>query len=821
MKAEPKCAEVALAMPLRRTYSYLIPWKFRDRATTGVRVLVPLRSRKVTGFVVGIGAVPEGLNLKEIADVLDDAPLFDAGDLAFFKWIASYYASPIGEVLKTALPAGIGVEEKKRIIITSAGEAALARGRLAALQRKVLEGLEAGREVSPRTLKARLGRDVPASTLDALTSRGLVEVRSDLSGARVGPIFVKIVTWTGNGPAMERVEALGNRAPRRAELMQWLSGRGRVSIAEVRAVCPGASRHLGLLEAEGLVTIEDEEVCRDPFQEEPVSPKEAPMLTDEQSRALAGIEGAIRAREFSPFLLHGITGSGKTEIYMRSIAIALELGSKALVLVPEISLTPQTVRRFRTRFGDRIAVLHSGLTAGERFDQWRRIRRGEVPIVIGARSAVFAPMGQLGVVVVDEEHDASYKQEDGVRYSARDLAVVRAKNDDAVVILGSATPSLESTYNAGTGKFFALSLSKRIAGRDLPEIEIVNMRKEDRSGGGVFSATLREAVDENFLAEGQSLLFLNRRGFANFMQCRSCGHVIQCRNCSISMTYHQGSSRIVCHYCDYSSSIPGKCPECGKPDFLGRGIGTERIEAEVRSILPGARIVRMDRDTMRGRNAHARVIEKIRTGAVDVVVGTQMITKGHDFPGITLVGIIAADASLHFPDFRSSERTFQLITQVAGRAGRGDQPGRVLIQTYSPGHYSILQASRHAYGDFYDAEISTRKELGYPPFSRLANLRVQGGDEKKTRETARAIANNAKALAKRIGTESDPLIVLGPSTAPLFRIKKKYRFNVLVKGRTHGNLHRLLDSLLDDVESKRWVPRGIDLHVDIDPVSMM
>ena len=821
MKAEKNCAEVALAMPLRRAYSYLIPERLRDQVETGVRVLVPLRNRKVTGFVVSVGAAPEGRDLKEIAEVLDDAPLFDARDLAFFRWIASYYASPIGEVLKTALPAGIGVEEKKTIRITPEGAEALGLGGLSALQGRVLEGLEAGKEMSVRTLNNRLGRRVPGSTLDALDARGLVEMRRDLQDARTRPLTVKVVTWTGDGQASEKVEDLGKRAPRRAELMQWLSGRGRVGISEVRAACPGALRHLGLLEAEGLVSIEEQEVCRDPFHDEPVSPERVPMLTDEQGRLLAGIEGAIRTRQFSPFLLNGVTGSGKTEVYMRAIAIALELGRKALVLVPEISLTPQTVRCFRARFGDRIAVLHSGLSAGERFDQWRRIKRGEVPIVIGARSAVFAPMRKLGVIVVDEEHDPSYKQEEGVRYNARDLAVVRAKNDNALVILGSATPSLESTYNADIGKFFALSLSKRIGGRDLPAIEIVNMREEDRSGGEIFSASLREAIGDNFLAEGQSLLFLNRRGFANFMQCRSCGHVMQCRNCSISMTYHQGASRIVCHYCDFSTTIPGKCPECGKPDFLDRGIGTERIEAEVRSILPGARIVRMDRDTMRGRNAHSRVIEKIRSGAVDVVVGTQMITKGHDFPGITLVGILAADASLHFPDFRSSERTFQLITQVAGRAGRGDQPGRVVIQTYSPNHYSILHASGHAYSDFYDAEIVFRKELGYPPFSRIANLRVQGSDEKKTRETARAISKNAKALANAIGTKSDPLKVLGPSTAPLFRIKKKYRFNILIKGRTHGAVHRLLDRLLDEAESKKWIPRGVDFHVDIDPVSMM
>ncbi|MFC1889695.1 primosomal protein N' [Thermodesulfobacteriota bacterium] len=821
MKAEKNCAEVALAVPLRRAYSYLIPEGLRDQVRTGMRVLVPLRNRRVTGFVVAVGAPPEGHDLKEIADVLDDAPLFDAGELAFFRWIASYYASPLGEVLKTALPAGIGVEEKKTVTITSEGVEALALGGLPALQGRVLEELEAGKAMPARTLNNRLGRRVPGSTLDALAARGLVEVHRDLQDARTRPLTVKVVTWTGDEQASVKVENLGRRAPRRAELMQWLSGRGRASISEVRTACPSASRHLGLLEAEGLVSIEEQEVCRDPFHDESVSPERAPILTDEQNRVLAGIEGAIRTRQFSPFLLNGITGSGKTEVYMRAIAIALELGRKALVLVPEISLTPQTVRRFRARFGDCIAVLHSGLSAGERFDQWRRIKRGEVPIVIGARSAVFAPIRKLGVVVVDEEHDPSYKQEEGVRYNARDLAVVRAKSDNALVILGSATPSLESTYNAGTGKFFALSLSKRIGERDLPAIEIVNMREEDRSGGGIFSASLRAAIGDNFLAEGQSLLFLNRRGFANFMQCRSCGHVMQCRDCSISMTYHQGASRIVCHYCDFSTSIPGKCPECGKPDFLGKGIGTERIEAEVRSILPGARIVRMDRDTMRGRNAHARVIEKIRSGAVDVVVGTQMITKGHDFPGITLVGILAADASLHFPDFRSSERTFQLITQVAGRAGRGDQPGRVVIQTYSPNHYSILHASSHAYSDFYDAEIVFRKELGYPPFSRLANLRVQGGDEKKTRETARAIAKNAKALANRIGTKSDPLRVLGPSTAPLFRIKKKYRFNILIRGCTHGAVHRLLDRLLDDMESKRRIPRGVDFHVDVDPVSMM
>jgi primosomal protein N' (replication factor Y) len=538
-----------------------------------------------------------------------------------------------------------------------------------------------------------------------------------------------------------------------------------------------------------------------------MKPYPKPEATPDQMAVLGEISKGIHSNRFSPFLIHGVTGSGKTEIYLRAIEEVLALGKEAIVLVPEISLTPQLLSRFKDRFGENLALLHSRLGRGERYDQWRRILRGEVGIAIGARSAIFAPFKNLGIIIVDEEHEPSYKQEEKLKYQTRDLAVVRAKQVDATLLLGSATPSLESYYNAEKGRFRLLRLPERIEGRPLPQVEVVDMKK----GEGLLSEKVRTALRENMEAEKQSLLFLNRRGFANFILCPDCGFTFQCPNCSVTLTHHLKDRSLRCHYCDYSIESPGDCPKCRGYRLRGIGIGTERLEQEIQSLFPGARVERMDRDTTTRRHSHQQILKKLEGGHIDILVGTQMIVKGHDFPNVTFVGVISADTSLHFPDFRSSERTFQLLTQVAGRAGRGESTGKVIIQTFNPDHYSILRAKDHDFSGFYKEEIQFRNALDYPPFSRLVNFRITGNNEKRTEEITVEMGQVGQSLLR----ESYPrgIDLLGPSKAPFSKMKGRYRWQMLAKGKSSRSLHQFARELANRLDEKA---KGIGVHLDID-----
>ena len=529
---------------------------------------------------------------------------------------------------------------------------------------------------------------------------------------------------------------------------------------------------------------------------------------------LSEISKGIQSNRFSPFLIYGVTGSGKTEIYLRAIEEALGLGKEAIVLVPEISLTPQLLSRFKDRFGENLALLHSKLGKGERYDQWRRVLRGEVKIAIGARSALFAPFKQLGILIVDEEHEPSYKQEEKLKYHARDLAVVRAKQTDATLLMGSATPSLESYYNAEKGKFHLLTLPERIGGKSLPHVEVVDMKKE----GGLLSEGIKTALRKNIEEKKQSLLFLNRRGFANFILCPDCGFTFKCPNCSVTLTHHLKDRSLQCHYCDYTMEPPGDCPKCGGHRLRGMGIGTERLEQEIRALFPGREVGRMDRDTTTQKRSHQDILQKLESGHTDILVGTQMIVKGHDFPNVTFVGVISADTSLHFPDFRSSERTFQLLTQVAGRAGRGDTLGEVIIQTFNPDHYSILRAKDHDFLGFYREEMPFRNALDYPPFSRLINFRAVGNNEKRTREIAEEMGETGQSLLKKDGPKGIDL--LGPSAAPFSKMKGKFRWQMLAKGKSPRLLHQFARELANRLEDSIR-RKGVSLDIDVDPVYIL
>jgi primosomal protein N' (replication factor Y) (superfamily II helicase) len=601
---------------------------------------------------------------------------------------------------------------------------------------------------------------------------------------------------------------LGSRA---LEIFGALAATDELSRAELRTLFGEPGPQLKRLVELGLITREEREVYRDPFREEIVPRDEKLLLNSHQAAACAALSAALHRNSFAPFLLHGVTGSGKTEVYLQTIATAMESGKNALVLVPEIALTPQLVKRFRRRFPCPIAVLHSGLSNGERYDEWRRIRRGEVRIVIGARSAIFAPLADLGIIVVDEEHEPTYKQSEGFRYNARDLALVRGKRSGAVVLLGSATPLLTTIHGAREGKLQLLELPERVRGLPLPEIAVSDLRGRK---GTTLSGPLLKALGQNLENGGQTLVFLNRRGFATYLVCGDCGYVFRCPNCSVTLTYHRKADRVACHYCDYSIPAPSACPECKGGAITHLGQGTERVEDELRERFPQARIARMDRDTTTGKGGHARVLKGLEEGTTDILVGTQMIAKGHDFPGVTLVGVLAIDSILNFPDFRSAERAYQLLTQVVGRAGRGDNPGRVVVQSLMPEHYAIARALAHDGAGFYREELIFREEAGYPPFAHLAALHFSGNRE----EPVKTGAGGAAALLNRLRRSRGGRVeILGPVPAPLAKVRGRYRWQILLKSRRRDTLHGLLKAFHTEWSS----PAGIRTFIDVDPVELM
>ena len=625
-------------------------------------------------------------------------------------------------------------------------------------------------------------------------------------------------------PDLEAALATLRRSPAQAAALAFLAREGPTAPAALKAAGIGAAA-LRALERKGLVTRRVEAAVVDPFAGSPVRPDAPPTPTPAQAAAIDAIAGAVTAGDFRTFLLHGATGSGKTEVYLRTIARALERGTGAIVLVPEIALTPQLTERFRARFGERVAVQHSGLTDRERADQWRRIRRGELPIVIGARSAVFAPIPRLGAIIVDEEHEGSYKQEENLPYHARDVAVMRAKIESAVAVLGSATPSLESLYNAEWGRYTRLDLPERVHARALPRIELVDMRAEKTPGGSapVLSRALREAMGAAIARGEQTILFLNRRGFATQLFCHDCGHAFACPNCDISLVLHAGAGRarsLRCHACGHSEPRPEACAKCGGPGTELRGIGTQRVEEEVRRALPGARTARLDRDSAARRGAQAEILARLRAGEVDVLIGTQMVAKGHDFPGVTVVGVISAESSLHFPDFRAAERTFQLLVQVAGRAGRGDREGVVLIQTYDPLNACLTRVQAHDGAGFYAAELDHRRDPRWPPYCRLVHLRVSAQTAPGAEAAAVRCADAARAAAGADPAARSDVEVLGPAPAAIARVRNRWRWQVLLKGNDPAALRRVARAVLRDVGRRAGRERAL-LAVDVDPGGMV
>jgi primosomal protein N' (replication factor Y) (superfamily II helicase) len=733
--------EVAVPLPMEKTFHYLVPDALAQQVQPGKRVFVSFGGRKLTGYVLAFVQSSDISRIKEIISVLDDDPLWTDGELEFFRWVASYYLHPLGEVLKTALPTGINLQTRK--------------------------------------------------------STG-----GSISGGRT--VRREAVYLPGEGSTPER--ALGAKA---ADVLELIRTEGEVSAAVLRKRFGACAPQLKRLSELGLVEKQEREMFRDPFQDETVEHDTPRQLNPHQRAALDILLARLDNREYAPYLLHGVTGSGKTEVYLQAIAQVLEKGMNALVLVPEISLTPQLVRRFRARFDDGIAILHSGLSDGERYDEWRRIRRGLARIVIGARSAIFAPLENIGIIVVDEEHEASFKQTDGLRYNARDLALVRGRMEQALVVLGSATPLITSLYAVEQGKLGLLSLPERVRGIPMPIVETVAMQGIKST----ISPRLHQALEETLSNKGQSIIFLNRRGFATFLVCSECSQPLTCPNCTVTLTFHRSRGQSICHYCDYTVPAPSICPACGCQELKELGAGTERVEHDLRELLPQARILRMDSDTTSGKGSHARLLGRMADGTADILIGTQMITKGHDFPGVILVGVINGEASLHMPDFRSAERTFQLLSQVFGRAGRGNTPGRVFLQALNPSHYAIQCAMAHDSNDFYRQELEFRREAGYPPFSFLAAINLSGTAEQAVEQRSGATANLLMQIKHELALRIE---VLGPAPAPLYRLRGRFRRQILLKSPTRGDLRHLVSTWL----SRREPVAVVREIIDIDPVDM-
>lgn len=807
-------AEVALPLPVDRTFTYRIPPALQTRARPGMRAVVPFQTRVVTGYIVSLSCDTSVEKVRDLLDLPDDALVVTEELLELTRWVADYYCCAWGEALQCAVPPGIHVRSRMRYILQLDR---LGPGRFTDRQRKVIEALHRRGPLTEGQLVKVAGRAALSTTLRSLTRRGLVRREP----VPVAPsVSARTETWArlieDRIPPAEELAALQRRAPRQAAVyLDLLHGEPERTTAVLWEKHQAGPAVLKALEFRGLIELTERELYRMPhFEADAQAVKHT--LNEEQQVAYQAITQAAARGEFQTFLLQGITGSGKTEVYLQAIEWVLEQGRNALMLVPEISLTPQTVARFKARFQADIAVLHSRLGAGERYDEWRRALRGEVRIVVGARSAVFAPLPRIGIIIVDEEHDTSYKQADTPRYHARDTAIMRAKMNRAVCVLGSATPSVESYYNSETGKSVRIELPRRATNALLPEVEIVDMRVETREVGArvILSRALEEEIAECRKAGEQALLLLNRRGFAPFVLCPQCGWVAPCRNCNVTMTYHAKGGFLSCHYCNARRGVPQVCDECRFNPLLYLGVGTQRVEDYLERSFPDARIGRMDADTTSKKGGHARILRRLASGETDILVGTQMIAKGHDYPGVTLVGVINADTSLCMPDFRAAENTFQLLTQVAGRAGRGDRPGRVIIQTYRPGHYAIQAAARHDYAAFFRREIAERQAAGYPPYRRMANFAVECEDPLEAERAAaflhRVVREQLRAAAVR-GIE-----VLGPAPATVRRVKRKYRWNLGLLSPSAKHLN-LLAREIREAFGKGFPGDRVQLKVDLDP----
>ena len=802
----PTYCDVSLPVPLDRAFTYELPESLRHRVRAGCRIIVPFGPRKLTGMVVRVHGEAPDIQTRQALRLLDEEPVLDDELLALARWISTYYCAPLGEVLRGMTPLATEVRKTKTCLLTNSGRDAA---------RQLLIGtpgeepaVQVMRLLEQRPLSAAyLEKKVPRSkeALRSLIRRGFVELEEDSESrdplrSPAGRLRAEFKQRPAEGKL--------TRAER--ELLSYLELHpGSHNLQVLEETIPHASTAARAMARRDLVALRPEPPS---MFSGPARP--AHTLNVHQQLAFGRVRECLEERRFRPFLLHGVTGSGKTEVYLRLIDRCLEMGRGALMLVPEIGLTPAMAGQFYQRFGDRVAILHSAFTGVERVEQWRRIRRGEAAVVVGTRSGVFAPVRNLGLVIIDEEHDHSYKQEETPRYNGRDVALVRARNAGAAVVLGSATPSLESRYNAETGKYTLLELPERIEQRPLPCVELIDMRQEflETRKQATFSRALLAAIRDRLEAGEQTMVLLNRRGFSSFACCRACGERVQCRDCAVTLTWHRRDRRMLCHYCGYAERVPERCPKCDSEYIHFLGVGSERVEDELGREFPKARVARMDRDTVTRRQQFETILRDFRDGRYDILVGTQMIAKGHDIPSVTLVGIVNADIGLGLPDFRSAERTFQLLTQAAGRAGRGETPGTVLLQTINPEHYAVRYAAAQDYARFYAKELEFRRLMRYPPFSALANVLVRS----QTSEDGLRLSSE---LGQHLAAEAEGLRVFGPGAAPVPKLKREFRYQLLLKAASRKRLNEVLQSARRFAADRSWPATA--LVIDVDPLSLL
>jgi primosomal protein N' (replication factor Y) (superfamily II helicase) len=808
---------VALPVPVRTLFTYALPEVLREVVQPGVRVLIPFRKKMMIGVVVELAeGAPAGTKIREVSRVLDSRPALTRKLIELGHWIAGYYLAPIGDVFRAMLPPVTEVRTQRQILLTEAGRATVASmggGELShGLTRAEADFLAKLGQTSGVLRSAPAVRlAVDTTALERLRRQGLIEIHETLLGRK--PKMQRVVAWKSGTEASATL--LDEKA---TWVRSQLDERGPLPLPQLLKLAHVSRALVERMLRDALLESWEERIDpgEDPFDVGYETP--AHELNAEQESAVKAIRARFELGEFGVLLLHGVTGSGKTEVYLRSVQDTLARGKTAIVLVPEIALTLWIGRQCRAWFGahfEGVAVLHSALSDVERAREWWRVRTGEARVVVGTRSAVFAPLENLGLIIVDEEQESSYKQEETPRYHGRDVAIMRAKMEGAVALLGSATPSLETYHHARNGKYELLTLASRVASRSLASVEIVDLREDFQQTHQTspISAALHAGIQECLAQKTQALVLINRRGYSWSVLCRSCGASVQCVNCSISMTYHKHRNRLECHYCGSIQSVPKQCPKCHSQYVYFFGEGSEHLEERLHNDFPGARIARLDRDTARTKRQYQETLGAFAAGALDILVGTQMLAKGHDFQRVTLVGVVSADFMLSLPDFRAAERTFQLLTQVAGRAGRGELPGRVLIQTYYPEHYAIQDAVRQDYPSFFEREMHYRRMMLYPPFTSLANVIVRSAIQEKAIRWARELSHYFTSY------DGKEVRVLGPAAAPLARLRKDHRFQFLLKSPRRSVLSKLLGGALAYREKKEIPDTAVLL--DMDPLSLL
>jgi primosomal protein N' (replication factor Y) len=838
----PEFCDVALPVPLDTAFSYRVPEGMEP--AVGGRVLVPFRQQRMSGIVVDLHDRKPSVVTKNVVSVLDPAPLLDEQLMRLGKWIADYYLAPIGEVLRTMLP--LSAEFKRSIIyrVTEQGHLALHLGGMSGssararrtpeeqlVEFRVLDYL-ANRDEAVREQGLRSATGVSRALLAGMVRKKWL-VREDVSAPQDAARTVKVAVLRSGSDAQSRADkdapdqtrahdgATGVPARRQKlnanqqTLIDALAAAGGRTEVETLSGLDVPRTTLGTLVKRGLIEIAEEPA---EFHVSRVKARQSPFefeFNPAQKQALQRIQESMAARKFSGMLLHGVTGSGKTAVYLAAMRTVLEAGRSAILLVPEIGLTPTVAADLHQVFGEEVAILHSALSDQERAEQWHRIKRGDARMVVGTRSAIFAPVSDLALIIVDEEQDSSYKQEETPRYNARDVAVMRAKMANAVVVLGSATPSLESYYNATKSKYALVELPDRVEQRPLPEVELIDMKQEFQETGQeqVISRKLAEEIRERLERKEQVMILLNRRGYSPVALCRTCGKTLECKNCAIAMTHHKRARKMECHYCGYTAPVPQKCVHCGSEYVYFLGTGSEKLEEVLHGMFPQARIARLDRDTVRGKGDFERALSALNEGELDLLVGTQMIAKGHDVHGVTLVGVVGADIALGLPDFRAAERTFQLLTQVAGRAGRGQTPGKVVLQTYFPDHYAVQYAAQHDFTGFYEKELRFRSWMHYPPYSALANVLIRSDQLDEALQWSGILG---KWFEK---TRHEEIRVLGPAAAPILRLKRDYRYHFVLKSASREKLNALLRAMLTSAASQK-IPRT-QVIVDVDALWLM